>query len=218
MEAGDYPTVKAIPKDSEGYLTVKAKSKEKEKHLPDTDDFVQSPLDINPSALSTDEFYTPRPIFAAPKEYVEVVVRDHLEEILNLFVFPSSRTQLRTMLAKAGFLDEETNDAASAMLPTTPSQPEFWTRRPHSPSPSSSEHTPSKSPSPSVSRLASRKKGKRPASGSSDIDPTKPTSRDHTRCKSASEGELGSSAERTDEPGKKKLSAPDGSLYVAALE
>ncbi|KIO27694.1 hypothetical protein M407DRAFT_189057 [Tulasnella calospora MUT 4182] len=219
MEAGDYATVKATPKDSEDYLTVKAKGKEKEKHLPDTEDFVQSPLDIpDPMALSTDEFFTPRPIFAAPKEYVEVVIRDHLEEILNLFVFPSSRTQFRVMLSKAGLLDDEANDAASAMLPTTPSQPEFWTRRPHSPSPSSSEHSQSKPPTPSVSRHTSRKKGKQPASGASEIDQTKPTSRDHTRYASQSEDEPEPTVERTDEPGRKKLSALDGSLHVAATE
>ncbi|KAG8894917.1 hypothetical protein FRC01_012675, partial [Tulasnella sp. 417] len=223
MVAADYATVKAAPKGSEDYPTVKPKGKEKEKHLPEMEDFVESPLDFpDPAALSTDEFFTPRPIFAAPKEYVEAVIRDHLEEILNLFVFPSSRTQFRTMLSKSGFTDAEANDAASAMLPTTPSQAEFWARRPHSPSPSpsSSEHAQSKPPTPSPSRHTSKKKkkGKRPASGDSGIDQTKPTSRDHTRYASLNEDGVAGPSERTDEPGRKKVSAPDGSMHVAATE
>lgn len=81
LEGGAYSTVKANSKDSEDSLTPKAKGKEKEKQLPDTEELVQSPLDmIDPSALSSEDFFTPRPVFTPPKEYVEVVIRDHVRD------------------------------------------------------------------------------------------------------------------------------------------
>ncbi|KAG9001714.1 hypothetical protein FRB90_011546 [Tulasnella sp. 427] len=232
MIGDDYLTAKET-KETLDQINGKEKGKEKEKHLPDTETFVQSPLDIaDPLALSSDDFFTPRPIFSAPKEYIEPVLREHLDEILNLFVFPSSRTHFRNMLTKTGFLSSEDDDDddegkdpdketggtdATSKIPTTPSKAEFWTRRPRSPSPSPSSEEGRLSPNVNVSRHSSRRKANlRVPSAGSEIDQTKPTSRDHTTCVSPDEDALAFG--RTDGLRRQYLSIPGGTLHVPGTE